>query len=92
MFPWIVPGILMDSSSNVRAYDPCALPLRSEEEMLRRGEEVILDEGDEEYQLDSKVGDAIDAVTAASRSIIPSAFGARPPNFMTQKSACSAET
>jgi Transposase family tnp2 len=146
------PGIL-DSPSNIRAYDPSALPLRSEEEMLRQGEEVMLaptkgrsdnlsrtygikgvpllaelkslsfphsfpydfmhlmwencvdnlillwtgnfkglDEGDEDYQLDSKVWDAIGAATAASGSTIPSAFGARSPNFTKQKSACSAET
>jgi hypothetical protein len=110
------------SPSNIRTYDPLSLPLRSEEEMLRQGEEVMLaptkvksddlsrtygikgipllaelkslsfphsfpydfmhliwencvdnlillwtgnfkglDEGDEEYQLDSKVWDAIGA-------------------------------
>jgi len=141
------------SPSNIRTYDPLSLPLRSEEEMLRQGEEVMLaptkvksddlsrtygikgipllaelkslsfphsfpydfmhliwencvdnlillwtgnfkglDEGDEEYQLDSKVWDAIGAATAASGSTIPSAFGSRPPNFTKQKSACSAET
>lgn len=51
-----------------------------------------LDEGIEQYELDSKVWEAIGAATAASGSAIPSAFGARPPNFVKQKSACSAET
>ena len=51
-----------------------------------------LDEGKEQYHLDSSIWNAIVAVTAASGSTIPSAFGAHPPNFMIQKSACSAET
>jgi hypothetical protein len=142
-----------NSPSCSRAYDPHALPLRSDEEMLRQGREVMLasskaeadrlsrkcgikavpllstlkslsfplsfpydfmhllwencvdnlillwtsnfkglDEGNEQYELDSKVWEAIGAATAASGSTIPSAFGARPPDFVKQKSACSAET
>jgi len=144
---------VLKSTSATRAYNAFALPLRSGEEMLQQGEEVMLarnkatsdilsrkygikgvpilaelkslsfplsfpydfmhliwencidnlillwtgkfkglDEGCEQYELDSSVWDAIGAASATSGSTIPSAFGARPPNFMTQKSACSAET
>ena len=144
---------VLESTSAICVYDACALPLRSEGEMLQQGEEVMLarnkamldslsrkygikgvpiltelkslsfplsfpydfmhliwencvdnlillwtgkfkglDEGREQYQLNSSTWDAIGTTTAASGSTIPSAFGARPPNFMTQKSACSAET
>ena len=51
-----------------------------------------LDKGKEQYHLDSSIWNAIAAATMASRATIPSAFGARPPNFMTQKLACLVET
>jgi hypothetical protein len=60
--------------------------------LLWTGKFKGLDEGKEQYQLTSSVWDAIGAASAASGSTIPYAFGARPPNFVTQKSACSAET
>jgi hypothetical protein len=60
--------------------------------LLWTGKFKGLNEGCEQYELDSSVWDAIGAASATSGSTIPSAFGARPPNFMTQKSACSAET
>ena len=51
-----------------------------------------LDEGNEQYELDSKVWEAIGATTTASGFTILSAFGTRPPNFVKQESACLVET
>jgi hypothetical protein len=39
-----------------------------------------------------KVWEAIGTATAASGSIIPSAFGAQPPNVCNNKMACTADT
>jgi hypothetical protein len=60
--------------------------------MLWTGKFKGLDEGKEQYEIEASVWDAIGTATARSGSTIPSAFGARPPNFANQKSACSAET
>ena len=60
--------------------------------MLWTGKFKGLDEGKEQYEIEASVWDAIGTATAQSGSTIPSAFGARPPNFTNQKSACSAET
>ena len=51
-----------------------------------------LDTGIEDYTINNNVFDAIAAATAATGSTIPSAFGARQPNFRIHKSACSVET
>lgn len=51
-----------------------------------------LDDGVEEYTIGKNVWDAIGVATTATGSTIPSAFGARQPNFRIHKSACSAET
>jgi hypothetical protein len=146
------PAVLT-SETAIQKYDPAALPLHTEEEMLRQAREVQesrtntiekelskkygikgvpilsylkslsfplsfpydfmhliwenlipnlillwtgnfkgLDEGTEEYQIKKEVWEAIGVASASSGSTIPSAFGARQPNFITQKSACTAET
>jgi hypothetical protein len=51
-----------------------------------------LDDGCKHYKLDKKVWEAIGRATAASGSTIPSAFGARPPNIESDKTACTADT
>jgi hypothetical protein len=56
------------------------------------GEFKGLDDGKEDYEIQPKVWEAIGKATANSGSTIPSAFGARPPNFTTSKLACTAET
>lgn len=51
-----------------------------------------LDEGVEDYQFSTQVWETIGMATAAAGSTIPSAFGGRPPNIATNKSACTAES
>jgi hypothetical protein len=60
--------------------------------LLWTGEFKDVDEGTGSYRLDRKVWEAIGAATAASGSTIPYAFGARPPNVASDKSACTADT
>jgi hypothetical protein len=60
--------------------------------LLWTGEFKGLDEGTGQYHLMPKVWEAIGTATAASGSIIPSAFGARPPNVCNDKIACTADT
>jgi hypothetical protein len=142
-----------NSQNEVARYDPAALPLRTEAEMLHQAQEVQdapsdaeatrlskaygikgvpalsylksltfplsfpydfmhliwencipnlilhwtgefkgLDDGVEDYQFSKQVWEAIGTGTAAAGSTIPSAFGARPPNIATNKSACTAES
>ena len=59
--------------------------------MLWTGKFKGWDEGKEQYEIEASVWDAIGKATTQSGSTIPSAFGAHPPNFTNQKSACSAE-
>jgi Transposase family tnp2 len=59
--------------------------------LLWTGEFKGLDEGDGEYQFNSKVWQAIGEATVAAGSTIPSVFGAQPPNPATNKSSYSAE-
>jgi len=51
-----------------------------------------LDAGNGSYVIDSTVWDAIGKATASSGQHIPSCFGARPPNFVSDQSACTADT
>lgn len=60
--------------------------------LLWTGEFKGLDEGTGQYHLMPKVWEAVGNATAASGSIIPSAFGARPPNVCDDKMACTADT
>ena len=60
--------------------------------LLWTGEFKGLDEGVEDYQFPPKVWEAIGAASALAGSTIPSAFGARPPNIATNKSAYTAES
>jgi hypothetical protein len=60
--------------------------------LLWTGDFKGLDAGSKDYKLDKRVWDVIGAATAASRSTIPSAFGAWPPNVAGDRTACMAET
>lgn len=60
--------------------------------LLWTGEFKGLDESIEDYQFPPNVWEAIGAASASAGSTIPSAFGARPPNIATNKSACTAES
>ncbi|KAI0309125.1 hypothetical protein OF83DRAFT_1072534 [Amylostereum chailletii] len=51
-----------------------------------------LDEGSGSYEIESTVWDAIGAASAASSSTIPGCYGARPPNFVADKSSTTADT
>ncbi|KZV59350.1 hypothetical protein PENSPDRAFT_746553 [Peniophora sp. CONT] len=51
-----------------------------------------LGEGTGSYCIDKSVWDAIGAAAAASGATIPGSFGARPPNFATEKMSSTADT
>ncbi|KAJ3926292.1 MAG: hypothetical protein NXY57DRAFT_1051445 [Lentinula lateritia] len=51
-----------------------------------------LDKGTGSFKLDSRVWEAIGAATSASGSMIPSAFGAHPPNVADDKQATTADS
>ena len=59
--------------------------------LLWTGEFKGLDEGNEVYELDKTVWEAIGEGTTASGSTIPSAYGARVPNVAQDKSGCTAD-
>jgi hypothetical protein len=60
--------------------------------LLWTGEFKGLDEGSGCYQIDTSVWAAIGSATAASGSTIPGCYGARPPNFIENKSSMTADT
>ncbi|KAK0221124.1 hypothetical protein EDD85DRAFT_960290 [Armillaria nabsnona] len=60
--------------------------------LLWTGQFKGLDEGTESYQFPSDVWDAIGQGTATAGSTIPGAFGQRPPNMATNKTACTADS
>lgn len=60
--------------------------------LLWTGEYKGVDTGRETYELDKRVWEAICDATAASGSMIPSAYGARPPNPSTERSMCTADS
>ena len=53
------------------------------------GEFKGLDEGNQAYELDQTIWEAIGEGTAASGSTIPSAYGARIPNVAQDKLGCT---
>ena len=59
--------------------------------LLWTGEFKGLDEGDEVYELDKTVWEAIGEGTTASGSTIPSAYGACVPNVAQDKSGCTTD-
>ncbi len=60
--------------------------------LLWTGQFKGLDEGTKSYQSPSDVWDAIGQGTATAGSTIPGAFGQRPPNVATNKTACTADS
>ena len=60
--------------------------------LLWTGKFKGLDQGTGQYHLMPKVWKAIGTTNAASASMIPSAFGAQPPNVCHDKMACTADT
>ncbi|KAH8093764.1 hypothetical protein BXZ70DRAFT_897296 [Cristinia sonorae] len=60
--------------------------------LLWTGDYKQLDEGSEEYQIESKVWEAIGESSAASGSTIPYAFGPRPPNVASDKTSWTADS
>ena len=59
---------------------------------LWTGEYKALDEGSESYQIQQTVWEAIGAASLASGSLIPTAFGPRPPNIASDKTSWTADT
>ena len=59
--------------------------------LLWTGEFKGLDEGDEVYELNKTVWEAIGEGTATSGSTIPSAYGAHVPNVAQDKLGCTAD-
>ncbi|KAJ6592451.1 hypothetical protein B0H19DRAFT_1204792 [Mycena capillaripes] len=60
--------------------------------LLWTGNYKGLDEGTGDYEIHTSVWEAIGAATAAGGSTIPTAFGARPPDIIKDRTACTAET
>jgi hypothetical protein len=60
--------------------------------LLWTGDFKGLDEGSGCYQINTTVWAAIGSATASSGSTIPGCYGARPPNFVENRSSATADT